>query len=55
MAVKQQLQRKHLIQNRRAEITIGLLLFILGCYLLYDAYDARGKRLPWPASGLAPW
>ena len=30
-------------------------MFLLGCFLIYDAYDARGKKMPWPASGLAPW
>lgn len=43
------------MQNRRMEIALGLLAFVIGCILIYDAYDARGKRMPWPASGLAPW
>jgi hypothetical protein len=45
----------HYIQNRKLEIGLGLLMFLLGCFLIYDAFDARGKRMPWPASGLAPW
>ena len=47
--------KKHIIQDRNTEIIIGLFIIILGCFMIYDAYDARGKRLPWPASGLAPW
>lgn len=34
---------------------IGALLFLVGVALLWDAFDGRGKKLPWPASGLAPW
>lgn len=44
-----------IIQNRKTEIAVGLLMFLVACFLLYDAFDARGKRMPWPASGLAPW
>lgn len=47
--------RGHLIENRKAEITIGAFLFLIGVALLWDAFDGRGKKLPWPASGLAPW
>jgi hypothetical protein len=45
----------HFFKNRRMEILIGAILFLAGCLLLYDAYDARGKKMPWPAGGLAPW
>lgn len=45
----------HLIKSRKAEITIGLLLFVVGMLLLWDAFDGRGKSMPWPASGLMPW
>lgn len=50
-----ELKRHHLIQNRRLEIGIGILFFLIGAILVYDAYDARGKKVPWPASMLAPW
>lgn len=46
---------KHFIKNRGAEIWIGILLFLVGALLLYDAFDARGRKLPWPASAIAPW
>jgi hypothetical protein len=47
--------RGHIIQNRKYEIIIGILAFLLGCFLLYDAFDKRGKKMPWPAGGMAPW
>ncbi len=47
--------RGHFIQDRKVEIFLGIFAFIVGCLLLYDAYDARGKKMPWPASGLSPW
>lgn len=45
----------HLIQSRKAEIIVGSLLTLIGLCLLWDAFDGRGKKLPWPASGMAPW
>lgn len=47
--------RGHIIQNRRAEIIIGVIMFLFGALLVYDAFDARGKKLPWPAGAIAPW
>lgn len=45
----------HLIESRRKEIFLGLLLALFGGMLLWDAFDGRGKKMPWPASGMAPW
>jgi len=45
----------HFIQDRKVEIVVGLLLFFVGALFLYDAFDGRGKEMPWPASALAPW
>lgn len=45
----------HLIGNRKLEIGLGIFAVLLGCLLLYDAFDARGKKMIWPFSGLAPW
>lgn len=45
----------HFMKNRRNEIIIGIVLFMAGALLLYDAFDARGKKLPWPAGAVAPW
>lgn len=50
-----ELRRHHIIQNRKYEIALGILLFVCGAILIFDAYDARGKKVPWPASVLAPW
>jgi hypothetical protein len=45
----------HFIKSRPIETALGLFLVIAGCLLLYDAFDARGKKMPWPLGGLAPW
>lgn len=45
----------HLIKDRKIEIIVGLITFFVGCLLLFDAFDARGKKMVWPLSGLAPW
>lgn len=45
----------HFMQNRRAEIALGVFLFLVGALLVYDAFDARGKKLPWPIGAVAPW
>jgi hypothetical protein len=47
--------RGHFMQNRMLEILIGIVLFMAGALLVYDAYDGRGKKLPWPAGAVAPW
>ena len=45
----------HLLKNRKHEIILGAILFLVGALLLYDAFDARGKRMPWPAGAVTPW
>jgi hypothetical protein len=45
----------HFIQNRALEILIGVILFMAGALLVYDAYDGRGKKIPWPGGAIAPW
>jgi hypothetical protein len=42
----------HLVQKRWPEIVVALVLVLVATYLLYDAFDWRGKKMPWPASGL---
>jgi len=44
--------RKHVIQNRMLEIVVALSFAIAATYLLYDAFNWRGKDMPWPFSGL---
>jgi hypothetical protein len=54
--VKNPLKPKgHWINNRGWEISIGIVLALAGMVLLWDAFDNRGRKMPWPASGLAPW
>lgn len=45
----------HFLKNRRTEIMLGAILFLVGALLLYDAFDARGKKMPWPAGAITPW
>jgi len=45
----------HFINNRKVEIILGVILFLVGALLLYDAFDARGKKMPWPSGAIAPW
>lgn len=45
----------HWIKSQGWEATIGLIILVLGCMLLWDAFDNRGRKMPWPAGGLAPW
>jgi uncharacterized membrane protein HdeD (DUF308 family) len=45
----------HFMRNRTLEISLGFLAVIVGCLLLIDAFDSRGKKMIWPLSGLAPW
>lgn len=45
----------HFMKNRTAEIAIGVILFLVGALLVYDAFDGRGKKIPWPFGAVAPW
>lgn len=45
----------HFVKNRGAEIFLGAALFLIGALLLYDAFDGRGKKMPWPGGAIAPW
>jgi hypothetical protein len=47
--------RGHFINSRSTEILIGAILFLVGALLLYDAFDGRGKKIPWPLGAIAPW
>jgi hypothetical protein len=47
--------RDHFIRDRKCEIIIGLALFVIGSLLLYDAFDGRNKKVPWPGSVFFPW
>jgi hypothetical protein len=43
------------IRPRWFEIVIAVALVLAATYLLMDAFDAQGKKMPWPLSGLAWW
>lgn len=45
----------HYLKNRKTEIIAGIILFLAGALLLYDAFDARGKKAPWPTGAIMPW
>lgn len=45
----------HFIQSRKWEIIIGVAFFLIGACLMYDAFDARGKKVPWPGGAILPW
>lgn len=47
--------RGHFIKDRKKEAVIGFIVTLIGFCLVWDAFDGRGKKLPWPASGMAPW
>lgn len=38
--------RGHVIADPRAAAAAGLALFLLGGYLLHDAYEGRAKQQP---------
>lgn len=41
-----------LMKSRALEIIIALTLVLAATYLIFDAFNWRGKDLPWPLSGL---
>jgi hypothetical protein len=45
----------HFIKDRKTEILLGFVVTIIGLLLLWDAFDGRNKKMPWPLGGLAPW
>jgi hypothetical protein len=40
------------LMPRNWELFTALVAVLFATYLLYDAYDWRGKQMPWPLSGL---
>lgn len=48
-------QGGHFIKDRKVEIFVGVVLFLIGSLLMFDAFDSRGKKMPWPMGALAPW
>lgn len=46
--------RKPLIGNARTESLLGLVLFGVSCYLLWDAYEGHGRQTPMILRPLLP-
>lgn len=49
------LPKGNLIKDRKVEILVGLVFFAIGALLIYDAFDRRGKKVPWPGGAILPW
>lgn len=43
---------RHPIKDRHTELVLGVVLGIVASYLLYDAYEGRGKSRPFAAKFL---
>ena len=42
-------KRPGLLRNRDAELVLGIALFALSAWLIYDAYEGRGRQRPFIA------
>lgn len=47
--------KKHILENRGFEIALAIGLIALGSLCLWDAFDNRGKDLPWFARWFSFW
>lgn len=47
-------RRKHVIADARHATFLGLVLMAAGAYLLYDAYEGRGRERPFAMRFLIP-
>ena len=47
-------KRKHVIANSTHCAALGLILMAAGAYLLYDAYEGRGRERPFGLRFLIP-
>jgi hypothetical protein len=48
------MSRRPWVANKTTAVAVGLLLFVAGMLLLYDAYDRRGGRAPWIIRAFIP-
>lgn len=46
---------QHFLKDRQIEIVLGILAFVIGSYLLWDAYDNRGKNMKFPFGSFMPF
>jgi hypothetical protein len=44
----------HHYMPRGGEILIGTILAVIGLWLIWLAFDGRGRKMWWPLSGLMP-
>jgi len=42
------------IRDRNAELVLGIASFVLGAWLIRDAYEGRGRKRPFAASLVLP-
>jgi hypothetical protein len=43
---------RRLVRDRRTEVWLGVAAYVLGSWLLWDAYEGRGRSKPWAARWL---
>jgi len=53
--VAARVKRKPFFAKASTAKMVGWALFITGSLCLYDAYDGRGAKGPWPLSALFPF
>lgn len=49
------MDRKPIIPSQAVAIGLGVAFVGLGFVLLYDAFEGRGLRKPWPLGPFLPW
>ena len=47
--------RRPLFRSQAAAVATGLGLFVAGSWCLYDAWERRGQRPPWPVRVVSWW
>lgn len=48
-------KRTPFFTDARTAKLFGWTLFVAGALALYDAYDGRGGKCPWPLSAVMPF
>lgn len=46
--------RQPWIKDQRTAVWTGLALFAVAVFILYDAYERRGAKTPWPLRPFLP-
>jgi hypothetical protein len=39
--------KQHVIANRQSALMVAVACYVAGSYLLWDAYEGRGRPKPW--------